>query len=462
MDHNFEDWVKNSMDDHPEIPFNKKAWDKLQLKLTAEPKASRNWKSWLPFLLLTLFLLAGGLHYYIKYSIAAEKLTLLEHQLHNNFIVVDTLFEKQSVVIYDTTYTTVEERIITLAERKDAAYSPEETLGFSTYRSHSKDHAASSFSPDLKHQINNFLKKAQASSIQSAIANTFFYKTRNSVSSTKPFPIGIDNTSENLASELEQTKDNSWALSALPHPLFKNVVNDLTNQSLFELDQNKRRKGVGYYLSYAAPSQISIGAIAGRSRQIDFDFGDYETILSQNNKVGLRSEIGFGKQFGVLLGLEYFTNEYEVYTGDTKVGEEAVRMRFPDIPGRSDNDLLHEVVADFRYLQIPIGIQYHFLPTKKLQPYIGLGIISRKALRSKIAFEYLGMEEIYMEYNHRALPSSFQVQTAFGFLGFKYNLTKHWQLLFEGRLEEDFGGSADYYYEQIRVLKWHTGFQYVF
>jgi hypothetical protein len=461
MDNNFEDWVKETMEDHPEVPFNEKAWGQLQTRLTAKPKTPIAWKAWLPFLFLSLFLFAGGLNYFVKYNVASEKISLLENQLHHNFIVVDTLYEKHVVVVYDTTFTSIEKTIQLLNLENSSRKLQQKSRSVNNPTAEGTNaFSFSATSSEIAYQMNNFLQFHKASFKEPQTTFDYLNANKNNTYQTGTDPFSIVNNPDEANAELLQSQ--LLAVPTLNSTLFPNSMTDAANGSLAEIDKSKRRKGFGYYLSYAQPSQISLGAIVGRSRQIDFDFRDYHYVPSKDNNLGLRGEVAYGKHFSIVLGLEYFTNNYEVYTDDTKQGEAELKMLFPDIPSTSDDDILHEIIADFSYLQIPIAFQYRFLPTKRLQPYIGIGIMSRRALKSNVTFEYQSPQGVYLNSKSKLLPSSFQLNTAFGYLGFQYHLTKNWRLLFEGRLENDFGTAKKYYYEQTRMFKLNTGLQYAF
>ena len=140
--------------------------------------------------------------------------------------------------------------------------------------------------------------------------------------------------------------------------------------------------------------------------------------------------------------------------------EDADISAYPRIEPENNQDEFHYLRVNSKYLQIPFGFKYRFIPDKGFRPYLGLGAIARKPIKTDLNYEFLGNSlEYYI--NRTYTGETFSINSLRGEAGFEYSLSKKWNFYLEGTYDHDFRKS-EYDFEPIKYFNIKTGILYEF
>ena len=461
MENNFEDHIKGAMDNPPDFPFEERLWKDMESRLDNEGKK----KSALGFIgklpLLILALLATGLagYFYVKQYKAMDRIEDVEQQLQvfqqelqNNLHQVKTQknIERQVTVVYDTIYNKIvvnqlnhiDEYIASQLRQIHESSNPANFNGTQNY------HSPDRFSFDLNRRIISAAPYASDVSILNYVLNKSYTKgNANRILESRNLP-GEDNQA--VVSGFE-TPSPSLSTSASP-PL--NVKPDVNNLPPIEIEKRKHRKKFAYYARKLRPTRFSLSGTAGTFTSLNFGGNGF------NLRGSAIAEIGVGERFSWMLGVEYFSNDY-----NNKVEEEEIEplKGFPDIPPNNIEDEIERIQGDFNYLQVPVGFKYIVFPQRHLFPYVGAGLIAGRNSKSRLQYDYVSSStmDIYSVSRGNLLPQAFELSAFWSTLGFEIELNRNWSFLLEGSSQFDLK-KGKYKYENLQILKLSTGFQYEF
>jgi len=427
----FNQKIKDTMNNSPDFPFEERLWEDMEQRLDAAENPSDKPFMWLPFLLL-LILSWGGLAYFVQAYYSTQNLLDLSKQVEKQATIVNSNqtslahLEKRNVVIYDTIY----KKVYVEQEITDVKIKPNSNF-IST--------------PSRKHFIDWAFFDANLSKHQSFFSNSnlnYFELNGLPLSNQN---INIDTPAIN---KIKQYKNNLTLINLPSIPLFE-ISQPLVQKSPQFLEQRKKRKKVSDYLYPLRPQSFSLSAQGGISKSFNIEESD------DNTNAKINASIGYGSNFELLVGLEFLTNSFEYYLDRENIND------FPRLDPNNSGDVLNEIYGDFKYIQIPFGIQYYFAPKSNLQPYIGLGLIAHKAIKSSLDYQYLSIMEEYLISQDNTLSPSFALSDMWSSIGVRYHLNSNWALLVEGSTQLELK-KQPYLYQNHQYLKWNVGLQYQF
>ena len=84
-----------------------------------------------------------------------------------------------------------------------------------------------------------------------------------------------------------------------------------------------------------------------------------------------------------MLGAEFVNNTFELYADNPAI------VNYPITPPDDPGDNLNEGYGRFHYLQIPFGFKYQPYQNRTINPYMGLGLVAQRALKSQLELRYI-------------------------------------------------------------------------
>lgn len=432
----------------PDYLFEEKLWKDLESRMYQKEKGKPflGFTSWLLLLLLTTITTGLAGYFYVKNDKAEERIADLEQQFqgYQQQSTIDTIVKKQITIIYDTT---IYNHTIINPSQQDKSWEKANQAGVLNQLNPSMP--LNSGHKKLGFKNATTFSATEASNPQKKLTQednpSFSLNHETLLTEKKPAPF-------------QHTGLNIPALNTIPFlPEFNRSL--LATQSEKTIDfspvpagKNKSQKNIDFFLLKLKPSSFSLSASAGTLAILNFG-GKRKT-----NRLGnIRAEIGYGNRFSFVFGLEVINEKFKMEFKDP--GEKM--DGFPEAPPNNQEDVLHEIYGKFRYLQIPFGIKYSLMPNSRFHPYIGLGLISQKAIKSSLSYEYLAMMEMYHLSLDNVLPNTYKVEDFWATIGLQYELTKRWSLLLEGTSQVKLKQGI-YKYENLQLLKWNAGIQYHF
>lgn len=460
MDNKFDDKLKNILSNPPEFPVDEGAKSQFlkqlyTLDVVSTPKRKTHWGR--TMLWLALLFLAGGIGYLFSQN-QNLKAQLLENKQGQNSIVLDTVIEKHVTVVYDTIYISKENNL---------------PIGQANYRyTNSERKSDKRQSNNLDNYFNAMLPAffAQKSKVFSEdfISNTWQNDKAGNNNSFLAFihRDGKNNSSDNSdASDISSFEKSSYNISLLdrdeiiyPQSLESKILTVLQSEYFFDYEAYERKAKKRKRRQMMQPQSFALGIHGGFGKDLSLDFYD---VKQSNYILGIDAEIGFGKKLALVIGVNYRRQNFKV---DGEYDNQPISLEyFPPITPQDIDDELHEVYWRSEYLEIPFGFKYSFLSDKRIQPYFGLGLMSRKALSSKVTFEYYatGGGE-YKAIESGVLSSEFKVNNAWGTLGAQFKLTKNWKFFLEGGYQFDWKNKDLTKLDAVQILQSNAGILYQF
>lgn len=444
MENNFDENLKNILSNPPNFPVDSETRAQFiqQLDTVAIPTQPAKNNDWKKAALLLAFLLMGGAFGYLFSKFQTLNSQLLEKNQLQNTKILDTIIQKQVTVIYDTIYISEgNKQLTTNRNTYNSNYQPfqKHLLNSNFYNIFT----ASLTAPNLFDQKINLLTDYAVASTWKKV-NTRSNKSLKDIDDKK----GVANQPISLLKTNHLNNINSSQKILLPEWLSEISIDNKRMER--QLKRLRRRQMV-------QPKSIAIGIHGGLSRDLTLYINNTE---QSNNTLGLRTEIGFNSNFSLLIGANYRKQQFKTEEDD----DQPVRLEnFPVPPPQDIEDELQEVNWDAAYLEIPFGFKYSFLMNKKIQPYFGIGLVSRKALRSTIEFEYeTPAEEEYEEQQLGVLTSEFQINNAWGVLGTQYKFTENWRFFLEGGYQFDWKNKDLTKIEAVKLIQANAGISYQF
>jgi len=450
MSDNIDKSIQHIMDNPPEYGFEERLWADLENRLDNDPPKRTGGISWIPILSFLFLTLCSTGFFAYKYYTTDYQFTLLQeqYQLEKNTWKTQKNNAVQNITILDTVY---KEILIskTIENTIPAAF-------VSNTNRYPNDFYHWNISPKDIYRHQEFFDKFNYFSSSSFLNSTDL--TKNNI------PSVAEKKVNNLASVIEDKEQEDFIdsdhvisnLLVLPiHslPINENELTVKDQAPLLNVDYfPKRRRSLNSYLYPLRPKTISINALGGIARSLNIE-GSRGNI---NGKMGL--EIGYGNNFGFLVGVEYITNSFEYYL---EAEERSNPEGLTPIPAKNDGDLLNEIYGDFKYVQIPFGIQYYFRDHKRLQPYIGLGLVAHKALKSEMLYEYLSIMEEYSFTENNLLTRDYILSDIWSSVGLRYHLNNKWAFLFQSSTQVTLNNHP-LIYQNHQYFKWNVGLQYQF
>lgn len=448
MGNNFEEHIKNSMDNPPEFPFEERLWNDMESRLDnkEQTRPFSGLRDKLPLLLLALLTTSLAGYFYVKQYKAMERIAAIEEQHSLNYLSTEKEIttSKHVTVIYDTIYN---------------------KIVINQYEDQGKHQNNKQQEAYYYVDVNKFNLTLDKKSLSEVFAPTGLSRT---ISFTNPYTsnIGlIPNEEQEYTSNSVENKGMQEAeISTVDYLNTSLVTLPGLQQSFFDIDRlvdmpsiemlkkKKRKKRMRVYLNQLKPTRF---ALAGGT-------GTFASLNLGGNGFNLRgiaqAEVGLGKRFSLITGIEYFSNDFnkkiEPDNPDAVEG-------FPDLPPNNAEDVLQEIQGDFNYLQVPLGFKYIVFPKRYFYPYVGAGVIAGKTARSRLEYEYLATTGPYSISEGKLLPRTFELSAYWTSVGFQVRMNKHWSLLLEG--SSQFGlKKGTYRYENLQLLKLSTGVQYQF
>ena len=459
MENNFFNQIRKEMNSPPNYPVNEQLWDKLEARLDKrkEPKRGLLW-AWLPWgLAIGAVAVAGIL--YLSQSKTMAQLSQLKQAIHEQntqtagLITSQTNQIKQQVVVYDTIFNTVvvnrhEDNLLNTkasfpAYSANLLFGGNRTANVASLLPGSFIHTSPSpfvFNSNKKSQPQNKYSKSDATTVKAG-----YSPDEKQVSALNLIP-DINSSLAFLPSHLLPISryENKEDIEFIPIQLNKTT-------------KKKKRKPADYYLTKLRPTGAAISGYIHRSHLLNLSSDINRARDWSELGRGLRFEISYGKPFSFIIGLENRSDNFDfLYENNEKL-----LIGFPDIPSGNPGDVLHEVYGEFKYIQVPFGIKYKLVSKGWLHPYVGLGLVSKKAVVSNLKFEYFSfMQEYYVE-RQNLIPEVFQVDDMWTILGFQFNLKNNWNLFVEGSSQFSLKQTG-FRYENTQMIKWNLGIHYQF
>ncbi len=435
MDEKFIHKIKDVLNDPPSIPFDEKAWKNLDRRLSGNP--SKKWGAMaylIPFAFL-LWLLPFVFSWFTfeKLDSANDKIEHLESMLHSNSkLLLDSVVQRHVTVVFDTIYRTFYKDV--KMEEKKSSQPP---LQF--------------YQPSFYENKITFLREQNYSHLLPP--NSFLGLSSMPLSRMNRALIDLEN--KNIATDKLANRESLSSLQQLTlKPLIYSNDPELSVRSTPYQFKGKN-KNLRYYLYKMQPTHFALGTGIGMVSV----FGINNSILSSLS-MNIDAAIGYGENLNLTISGEYLRWKFEKEFEDEDDQQE-IYEDYPEAPPNSPEDKLHELYGDFKYIQIPIGLEYTLFSNKRLRPYFGFGVTAQRALRSQLIYEFKPASGEYKITKDNLLPNSFELKSAWGSLGIQYELGDHWRIRLGGSAQFDLEKGA-YKYENLQLLKIKGGLKYKF
>jgi len=445
MGNNFEKHIKKSMDNPPEFPFDEGLWKDMESRLNEKSDRKPLFGPLASLFLVLLTLLATSLagYFYFKAK-GLEKHDLVEQQQLQNQSEPEAIIEKRVTVLYDTIYNRVV--IDQVQKRNDRGnnhlagsnaymYSPDFALSFKL-----EDFLPSNYSNSRS--FSNLRLGVQPYAAESKSGQNKFSKNQSDIE----------------GEVLALFKDNFFEkpVASLPGdvPGFLEIDHRV-NLPEIVVQKHKRKYRMRYYLGKMRPTRFILSGTTGTFASLNLGS------IGFNLRGSAHVEVGFGKRFSIITGVEYFANDFSKKINLTN--DPFADAGFPELPPNNSEDELKNIQGDFNYLQIPFGIKHTIFPRRYFYPYLAGGIIYGRTARSRLEYQYesLSLQSLYTVSRGNLEPRNFDLSAVWGTLGFQVQMNRNWSLLIEGSAQFDFKNGI-YKYENLDLLKFNTGVQYKF
>lgn len=473
---NFDQHINNTMNNPPEFPFKEELWKDLEDRMKESPpeKTVIPWLTWLPLGLLFLIpsVLAGL--FYVKHNNALDRIAALEQQSQSPKITyIDTIVQKKITVIYDTIYNQV---VINdyKTEQSKAILTSYQNAVLTAQSQAFTQNLARKFAPYQAYLINkentDLANDERLNSENIAGSNTIdlvpsIYSTRTDGLANNTY------TKSSFANAIRSGLSNanfvndevSKSVEATEQTILKEELKALIGLSLEEpawgfneielsiLPSADPKKTLGDRLAMLRPSSVALSAKTGSFLMMN------NTRKNGNYAAGLQAEFGYNDKFNLVLGAEFVNNTFELYADNPAI------VNYPITPPDDPGDNLNEGYGRFHYLQIPFGFKYQLYQNRTINPYVGLGLIAQRSLKSQMESRYTS-QATAMEYSifqDDLLPTQFNVKDSWITLGFNTGISSKWDFFFETSYQWTLKPGM-YQYEDRQFLKINLGVQYEF
>jgi len=445
MENNFEQQIRDAMNNPPEFPYEEKLWNDLEHKL--DQKEGKRDKPFMGFVgRLPLFLFAitaaslAGFFYNGQYK-AMERIAEIEQQITQQQTQNQTQTEKRITIIYDTIYNKVvidqiqntagntKGRFVSNNQMSIAdAYEFSQRINipfFTTY------HTTAAFkeitaTPKLIEEFSqkegfSLMRKSVEAEVKQAMVSSFDFNTPLDLLSAKE----ID---------------------------FLNITQDVDLPALW-VKKAKRKRKLRVYLRELRPSHFALSGMTGTFVSLNLGGNGF------NLRGAAQAELGLGKRFALVAGIEYFSNDFN---RKIQIDDIDPLDGFPMLPPNNGEDMLQSIQGDFTYMQVPFGIKYTVFPRKYFYPYVGLGLIAGRTTKSRLEYQYSSFTaNDYAVSQNNLLPANLEMSAFWTTIGFEIQMNRNWSLLLEGSSQFDLKRGV-YKYENLSLLKLGTGLRYEF
>ncbi|HFA48410.1 MAG TPA: hypothetical protein ENJ95_05255 [Bacteroidetes bacterium] len=434
----FEQKIKKVLNDPPDFPVDEKAWENLQNRMQGKPAKGWGKMAYLAPLALLLWLVPVAFLWHTNGQLneANNKIAHLETLLRSNAaLLLDTVVQRHVTIVYDTVYKAVYADV-NIGENKNNE--PQQSFN-------------QSFSPYLYKNENPYF-----TALNRAPINSLFAKPGYLPEPLLGFGNNIDNIKpENIAAEKNTRPSPPLYVQQLPLKSFANNKNRNLSIAAPPYILKKNKKGLRYYMYKMQPTHFSLGAGYGMVDILKFGAGKRDIFARWD------ATIGYGKNINLLTGLEFlkweFVEEYQKEADETLIFKD-----YPEELPNSPTDELDEIYIDFRYIQIPVGMEYVFSNQNRWRPFIGSGLMAQRAFRSRLTYEYERLDNSdYKKQKDNILPNSFVLKSAWSSFGIQYAPGDHWSFRLEGSAQFDLE-KGKYKYEGLQFYKLKSGLKYRF
>ena len=432
----FEQKIKGTLNNPPDFPFDEKAWKNMEGRLKKQPGKKWGAMAYLVPLAFLLWLLPLAFSWlaYEKLDDSNNKIEHLETMLESNAtLLLDTIVERHVTVVYDTIYRTAYADVKIENNNISNPQLPFYQTSFSFFNKINKP-----FFPEQKYDhllppLSVFGFFPPILSGQSK--NTDNIEMGNNNAAQKVVDLGVATKVDQLKLQpLLYDSDPGLSIASLPYISIK------------------KKKGLHYYIYKMQPTRFALGIDYGLVNVADFGAG--------NSAIGLDAAIGYGKNLNLIIGAEYLQWNFKKGFEEEDKGE--IPEGFPAVTPNSSGDELHELYGDFKFLQVPVGLEYTFFSNRRLRPYFGLGVIAQRALSAQLVYEYkTPSDNEYKIRRNNVLPNNFELKSAWGSLGIQYEFGDYWSFRLEGNAQFDLE-KGKYKYEGLQFYKIKGGMEYRF
>lgn len=449
MENNFEDYIKDAMNNPPDFPFEERVWKDMESKLDEdkERKPLLGFVGRLPLFLLALGMTSLAGFFYMKQQKAMNRIVEVERQLVeystiNTKTSTEPSLEKRVTVIYDTIYNRIViDQLVQPTLRANNTAAPLER----------RFYPPNQFVIDFEQSVSDFIRQPEYAAVFNAIG---LAKSLNRTASVSL--LGVQQFDERTDETIDEVLVD-W---------FANPLDQLTSvdYDLLDIDQGvvlpalniiekKRRKRVKVYLQKLKPSHFSFSGITGSFASLNLGGNGF------NLRGMAQAELGLGKSSAIIAGVEFFANDFNKRIDP----EDPNALKgFPELPPDNAEDILQNIQGDFTYLQIPFGIKQIIFPRRYFYPYIGAGLIAGRTNRSRLEYQYLSSGGTAYSISRGNLqPRNFELSAFWSTVGFQIQMNKRWSLLLEGSSQFDLE-KGTFKYENLSLLKVGTGLRYQF
>lgn len=369
-EHDFDKGLRNILENPPPIPPNEASLFAMYERLEADPIPGF-WRLWtwskvFWVAIATLPILLGFIFFYQQLRQAQHQIDELELLLSQRVSFVDTTIHQKTIYRYDTLVEVayVQKRVIS------NSFKPK----FSN--SISQSHLPFAQTPST--DISQFSKFPQRTRLWPAkdISPTYTASVaeQDSVQKKLPLPQPPSLNSQSVINALSYLRPNLLDWLTVPD----------SATSFVELPQNIPIKK-GFQLSIIPLIVSPTGHYMG----LNLTPMSY---LSQQGRMGFGGGFVTGLQFRdriqVEMGAEVLRWKYEEQNGE-------VLAQYPIAAPINSEDILKELYVTLNFLEFSGGTNYIFRPEKKLRPFLGAGVIFRKALTKDFRAEYIGSFQTY-------------------------------------------------------------------
>jgi hypothetical protein len=452
MENSFEKHIKDAMDNPPDFPFNERLWKDMESRLNneGEKKPFLGFIGRLPLLLLTLVAASLAGYFYIKQHNAMKRIADIEQQLQitSQPKPVDYL-EKHVTVIYDTIYNSVMVNQTSHFNQKHFSKSNQKQR----YNQAVNQQWALYF-PDFS----NFYFDQD----KYTISNNSYVSDLSLLSFGFNKPYIKEKGNEHLKNQLVEQTASLPAISDLEVASMKIptigytllTIEKQVNLPSITPQEIKRKKKFILYLHKLKPTNFALLGTTGTFASLNLGGNGF------NLRGSAHAEIGMGKRFSWIMGIEYFSNDF-----NNNIAPDQIEPLngFPELPPNNAEDVLQRIQGDFNYLQIPVGFKYIIFPQRHLFPYVSAGLIAGNARKSRLEYDYLSLANgaEYSVSKGNLLPRNLPLNAFWSTIGFEVELNKNWSFLLEGSSQIGLK-KGTYKYENLQILKLSTGVKYEF
>ena len=410
MENNIDKDIRDLLNNPPDFVPGAFDFAALESRLDAPPVATlqesvstQSRGMWWAVGLLLLALLSGGTWFWMQLDAAKQKVSDLEQQL-----AVKTTSEKtenhQIVTIYDTVYQTV-----TILQKETRP---------STFDSNQKDSNRPSFS-----EYSSEIAKTNSSTLNQENSTALFKNNTNStISKTfidkNDIPRILSLTPQALAIS-QNISLNAFGLTVAEEPL-------------------RKKKGINLW-----------AMVRPQSTQIGVNFNPWNRFMingqiRKSSNTAINVDLKYGRNWRISTGLEFFKvyQEIDAITDDISY--------YPIAKSNDRRDILQEVALDSRFLQIPLGLRYVFMPDKFLRPYLHTSVLARRVLQQNFSYTYAERFDPHF-LNRQFTVSPFLFSGVKFGTGIEIDMYSRLSARLEGYYSRDFNNPA---YQYDRLIYW--------